>query len=481
MVYNIPVSHLDKLQKQIQRIRNKGANITFNVGPEIYIEDDKIEGVFHKCNQVEVEGSYIINGWQFVATIEHGNGANIIRAVDDELAERIPDKYRTCDKECEHCHKIRDRKDTYLIYNQEGNYFKQVGKTCLKDYTKGLDAETCAQLAEVIHSCSYLRDDPDEDAFLGGGFRGPTYDYIRGDLARRLAYNYVKENGYIKNGGTASALADLIYKHSDEARPATDEEMAEINAWVDTLPLTNNYYWNAVTAWRKPYLEARDLGLVGSLIFTFFKEQNEIAKKKAEADRLAADTANVYVGQEGDRITFEVAKARLLYVKSNGHKSYYAPDSYVMEIIDTDGHIYIWSASINNINPGDKITATIKGYKEFRGKHQTVITRGKVERPNGGREEEEEMEEDLKLKEDYTKPFFCFMKPSYAVHKYYPEQIFSANYPECIKDAEAVFLVNSDLAYVKTKDGAWHKLDEVDKELEVTEITVKDLPQDLVD
>lgn len=380
MIYNIPVSHLDKLQKQVQRIKNKGANITFEVGPEIYIEDPKIEGVFHKCREVEVEGSYKINGWEFIATIEHGEGRNIIRAISDELATQIPDRYWTCGKECEHCNKVRDRKDTYLVYNEEHQEWKQVGKTCLKDYTKGLDAETCAQLAEVIDSCKYLADEADEEAFIGGGFRGPTYDYIKADKIKKIAYKYVQENGYKKDGVTANALADIIYSaKSGEAPKASDEEMAEINQWVEELRETSPYFWNAKTAWSKEYLESRDLALISSLISVFFKDKAVKAQQAAEAERLAADTSNVTVGSIGDRITITVKNARVLYTKSNSHASYYAEPSNVWEIIDEEGHTFIWSTSIGTeIKEGDKITATVKDFKEFRGRQQTVLTRGKI-------------------------------------------------------------------------------------------------------
>ena len=92
MLYNIPVTHLNKLEKQIQRIKNKGADIIFNVGPEIYVEDHKIPGVFHQCAEVEVEGEYKINGWEFAATIEHGENGNIIRAINNDLGRRVPER-----------------------------------------------------------------------------------------------------------------------------------------------------------------------------------------------------------------------------------------------------------------------------------------------------------------------------------------------------------------------------------------------------
>lgn len=379
MVYNIPITHLDRLEKQVQRIRNKGASVVFDVGPEIYIEDSKLPGVFHKCRQVDVEGSYRVNGWDFVATIEHAGDRNIIRAVNDGLLQDMPDYYLTCSRECEHCHKIRDRKDTYLIRNTSTGEWKQVGRTCLLDYTQGLDAETCALLASFVDSCRDIQTEGGEDEFLKGGYKRPASDYVSGLAAKKVAYKWVQDHGYIKDGVTTQAVAHQIYENP-HAEEASDQEIEAVDAWVQTLPDNNAYFWNAKAAWERPYLEARDLGLISSLISVYFKQQAEQARREAEARRNAADPSNITVGQVGDRITIKAKQARILYTKDNGYKSYYAPNSYVWEIIDEEGHTFIWSASTNDIQAGDTITATVKEFKEFRGRKQTVITRGKVER-----------------------------------------------------------------------------------------------------
>ena len=49
-----------------------------------------------------------------------------------------------------------------------------------------------------------------------------------------------------------------------------------------------------------------------------------------------------------------------------------------MEIIDTEGHTYKWSASTNIIGEGYTIVATVKSHYDYKGIKQTVITRGKV-------------------------------------------------------------------------------------------------------
>ena len=154
--YLIPTSEIENLTKKINSIKNKGADIVFEVGNEVVREYTPEHGpkMGIKCLEVEIEGEYKINDWTFVGTIEHGSSGNIIRSFDTSLEGKIPSKYRTIGQECEHCHKIRDRKDTYLVYNDKTNEFKQVGKTCLMGYTNGLSAEFCARLVDVF--CIYI-------------------------------------------------------------------------------------------------------------------------------------------------------------------------------------------------------------------------------------------------------------------------------------------------------------------------------------
>lgn len=373
MIYNIPVSRVEELEKKINRIRNKGADITFNIIGDIWVENPNTDGVFYPCKEIEVEGSYKINGWVFVATIEHGGEeGNIVRIANPSLRERVPSQYWSAPRECEHCHLPRDRKDTYLIYNEETHDWKQVGRSCLKEYTGGLDAEACAQVASLIKECE---DDSNVEHFASMGLGTPS---IESSLVKRIAYELVKNEGYKKDGVTSGKLQDLIFNGHSEPAKASLAQIEEVDKWVEDLSVSSDYIMNAKTAWKKAYLEPRDLALVSSLIALYFRHKTEEARR--EAERAEQGLSNDYVGAEGDRITFEVKSARVLYEKYTRVNYYNSVMSNVWEIIDTEGHTYIWSTSNSDeIKAGNKITATIKGYKEFRGIKQTIITRGKIE------------------------------------------------------------------------------------------------------
>lgn len=143
MRYTIHEGNMQKAEKKLTTLKNKcekyGCNFKCDVIGELFAEVE--EGRIAKFFVLDVEGEAKVNGWRFVATVEHTEAGNIIRAFDNTV--EIPERYRTSEAVCEHCNSKRRRKDTYLIVNESGE-FKQVGKSCLKDFTNGLTAEAIA-------------------------------------------------------------------------------------------------------------------------------------------------------------------------------------------------------------------------------------------------------------------------------------------------------------------------------------------------
>lgn len=385
--YLIPLNRLDSLSKQIQRIRNKGANITFDiVDPDVEYVVPNTNGarVIH-CAKVNVEGTYRINGWRFVATIEHSEPENIIRVADTSMAPHIPERYRTVGRECEHCHIRRDRNDTYLVYNEEDNEWKQVGRTCLKNYTSGLDAETCAYFADVLSEI-----DKENDALHRGNFDelGDSWlnnnSSFNSDYVKKKAYAFVRDNGYVP-GQTAGHFITAL-ENDEIAGSATDEEIEEVNNWFEAAR-DNDYIRNARAAWNKRNFEGRDAGLITSAISTFFRDkQRNQARAQAFSNRQRANAenpSNQWAGEVGDKVTLTIAEDPVVIYTRSGGSYYNSYDYPVYKIVGTDGKVYIWgSANNEEISKGDILRGTIKKLLERRdGEKQTELTRCKVTHP----------------------------------------------------------------------------------------------------
>ncbi len=400
MKYYIPYNKVEKLEKIINRANKKGASILFVKGEESY--QDGIMYVHPKygntlietpikvrCIECEVDGTYRINGWSFVGTIQFTPNGNIIRLVDSYFEGKIPTRYLHTPSICEHCGKVRNRKDTYLICSDEGE-FKQVGSSCLLEYTQGLDANVCAEMMSSLNKVLDLAKlEYQDDEFFRSSYNYSSdcsYDSLE---VKKHAYALVTKYGYHKmeNGnGSANDLSDFLFRNSPSdvweplygslEMPSEDiinaiDEYAKANLEKEEF----GYIRNASLAWLNDGIEYRDFGLVCAFVNTYLKEVARLEKQKIDVE----SKNNVHVGNVGDKITIKVAHARVLFIKDNSSYSYYAESTKVWEIIDEEGHTYKWSANFGvDIHSGDTIKATIKAHSEYKGIKQTIITRGKV-------------------------------------------------------------------------------------------------------
>ena len=151
--YAILEGNMERLMKKITRIQNKcrkfGCDFHFaEVGEEFRkVKDDCGEIRLARFVMVEAEGTAIVNGWKSIASVEHTDKGNIIRSACDV---EVPARYYDSNPVCEHCNSRRYRKDTFIVMNEETGEFKQVGKSCLCDFTHGMSAEGVASYTALF-------------------------------------------------------------------------------------------------------------------------------------------------------------------------------------------------------------------------------------------------------------------------------------------------------------------------------------------
>ena len=155
--YMIFEGFIDELMKKLTLIENKcrkygiDCKVELTGNEEIRTLVQKADGheIEHHLRYVEVEaeGKAQINGWEWLASVESTEKGNIIHSASDI---EIPTKYYTSDCYCEHCNTNRWRKYLYLVKNVESGEIKQVGKSCLADYTHGMNADMIAQYRSLF-------------------------------------------------------------------------------------------------------------------------------------------------------------------------------------------------------------------------------------------------------------------------------------------------------------------------------------------
>lgn len=386
MLYEIFEDNMPRLQKKLANIQKKcaayGCEFSYKELGETFRQvRDEETGVKHtaKFITVDVSGTARVSDWEFIATIEHSKPINIIRSFRPEV--EIPESYYTADTRCDHCKTKRNRKDTYLIRNTNTGEFKQVGKTCLKDFTRGLSAEV------VTAYVSWF------DELIKGEQPTPGFKpYYPVSEVLQYAVEAVRLYGYTKTYSEGISTQDIVREQMfqqtgyeervredgfDVDHHGNKERVEQILTWVPSLADEFGYNTNLKAVYHKEFCEGRDFGLICSAVAVYNREMER--KARHELTR-RADEKSVWVGSEGDRIELHDLSVRLL----TGWDTQFGY-TYLYKLTAPDGTIFTWKTgkwlgSSEEISANDRVSlkGTIKGHNEYKGIMQTELTRCRV-------------------------------------------------------------------------------------------------------
>jgi len=393
MTHKIPTYRLDQLRHRISLLSQKAEKlgcepIGLKLIGEPYFAKDAIGARVEKFQNVEVYGPEPkLNGWHFVAVIQHTQEGNILRTLPDFEA---PNCYRNTLPHCDHCHLKRNRVDTYLCRHDDG-LFKQIGSSCLKDFLGHGDPAAIASLFEILLTASdYCQDAEIWESDGTGSARFIDLQNFLAYVARSIRVDgwtsakTVKESYWLHLQPTSGrALSDMFppkYQDIERVYPADcDTELAQkALAWTREHFETNaaalsDYEWNLRTATRLDYIENRVTGLCASLIPYYQRAQDQEIKQKRQAE------TSTYFGTRGKREVFTLTLSRV-----NSFDSQFGT-CYLYSFLDPAGNVAVWKTSkpeLSETQAGQtfKVKATVKAHEIYRTKtgkmiEQTILTR----------------------------------------------------------------------------------------------------------
>lgn len=379
MDYIIVDEFLENVVKKANRIVKKcaalGQPFTLSVGEPTYVSHVRDGGleVRYPAHVVSVEGVARIDGWRFVARIEHTEAGNLVM---NAPGMKCPERYREAKPHCDHCHAERFRKETFVIVSDDGEY-RQVGRDCLALYTRGLDAEACVLYSEM--ACMM-----EGQSGNCGGCAEWGYDpkvFVAACLAN------IEVGGYDRDK-IDWWVEESIYEPKNATRPSASDYLAanreKVEAVIESARNSedaSDYMANVRVVFRMEAISIRRVRLVASYCAKYLKET---AKAKAVAKKASESS---HVGKVGERVRFRVrvndGKAYRVLFRKSVHIAWntYA-ETAVVELIDVDGNVYKWNAS--NLDAFDEasegateieVVGTVKEHSEYKGVKQTVITR----------------------------------------------------------------------------------------------------------
>lgn len=412
--YRVPYLYA-KLEPYFKKAKKFNVPYIMEEIGKVDLKDD--ENKVQHCIIIKLEFSIQINGWKFVAAIDHLPNGNIIRNIS---GADLPEKFRTADSYCEHCHTDRRRKATYVVYSESEGY-KQVGKNCLFLYT-GIDLNKIASAMDIwnyIHTYSE-----------GGGEYDPDYTPIRASKScdardvLAIAWKLVSVFGYSKKGNANSTIGryntaidyldgtmnryngkeyirykKFLEENKIEFLTEEDYEMADtIIKWVNAQKTSSEYINNLQVilgnyeeyekidpitlksyTYKSCYMAKKYINMVISVISAYNKAMNIISERKLKHDK---EMESKHIGTVGEKIEFVLKDVKVLTSWEN-YFGYYPTTTYMYKITDENGNICIWQTTKNvNIENCLKSTTTVKGkvkeHSEYNGVKQTVLTNCKL-------------------------------------------------------------------------------------------------------
>lgn len=296
----------------------------------------------------------------------------------------LPLYYYTANGNCDHCNYNRKRNTTAVLVNLDTNEFKQVGITCLKEYT-GIDC------IDVIHNFVDIHDiinDMDKMSIESSDMkRFKQYKKVTDYLANCIYCTLT--NGYIKDKTKYEAFD--IEEKVNEKYYSIANDVIEYFKSLDFLTC-DNFNNNIRTA----LLQDAICYANGFIAYAYMSYEKEIAKQKEL--EIKKSESKGYYGNVGDKVKLD--NVSIQYVGSyESYFGYYPTTTYIYKITTQDGFIFTWKTSKGTVETkgkeymyqGEKtyeiintsiteftsIKGTIKAHTEYNGDLQTELTRCK--------------------------------------------------------------------------------------------------------
>ena len=403
MRYAIEEHFIDQVERKLNRISKKckanGNDFHYErVGEEVRekVEHNVYRGKVvtrYRFIIIDVEGTAKVGNYELVAALEIHNSGNVIRRVNTEI--ELPIRFRHSENVCEHCRRLRNRRELYIVHNLESNEFKQVGGDCLNEYTNGLSAEYVASYMDVITELEAYNN------FIDNSIDVPHYYNVKDVIA--YAVEITNKMGYFnsQNDVATKHLVTMmlathrsfyekisqINKHlnryrfnvsfdnDDFHKPETEESVSRIIQYYKTIDNDSEFVHNVKVLLNDGYAQANAIGFLAYLPEGYNKYlQREIKK----AERIKQTGISEYYGEIKKRYKeVEVSEVERVAAYDSDFG-----ETYVYKIVLRNGEILIWRTSKyiagDDMTKIKTVTFTVKSHSEYKGEKQTEITRAKV-------------------------------------------------------------------------------------------------------
>lgn len=341
MTYLIPTQNVATLQADIAKLAKKAAKLgcaapVLTIGKTVSVKIGETaygDIVYAQKVEVSVTGEAPkLNGWSFIGVVESVEGSTVLRSVP---GHQIPEQYRDADPcNCDHCKINRRRNSTFIVHHESGE-FKQVGRSCIRDFLGHANPEHVAAYAQHLVEIDFS-DYDEEDASYGS-----TQLAYGTDAVVAAAIRAIKLFGYRKtdcDNNTRDIVAMHLFGKNESSRLPIEQEDRNLAVqaveWMRKL--SGSEFSLNVAAYAKcdavPY---KAFGYIAAATMMFLKSIDDLRANAA----IKQDISNEALGAVGDKIS---VRATVLTAHKFSRQTYHYYDSGVSQVLmlKTDaGHL----------------------------------------------------------------------------------------------------------------------------------------------
>lgn len=405
--YNIFAENLSPLMRLTARLNKRAAKlgldpITVTKMGDVHIRNKDGVTVDHFIT-IEIAGETpVLNGYEFVATIQHaGEAGNILRVVPS-FEGTLPERFRTADPgNCDHCRMYRRRNDTFVVMHTDAGAvtYHQVGRNCLVDFVGSEKVHSAAAMAEMIS----LLGESAEGMGVEHGRRGESTMLLEpavawaaeamfrgGWISRTKAQNENKfatvdaailamdnhKNSRKCNrdcGPSAKCLNHFV--PSDEAKAHAAKVLEWAPSWLEremARSQDSDYIWNMNVVLAGETIAVRSYGLAASVLGAYQREQEY--RQRIAIERAEQPESN-WIGTVGEKLVLALTVKAVRFLDTGwGVKS-------LITYVSEEGNIVKWFATGHlKVTEGqtETLEMTVKEHREYNGIKETHVQRVKV-------------------------------------------------------------------------------------------------------
>jgi hypothetical protein len=383
MEIKIPSENYESLSRKIDSLNNKAQKlnlepISLNIIYSIGMAIPEKNGLFKEVTffNVKVDGEPpVLDGWKFVGIIEPTPEGNFVTEISKNY--KIPDKYRHTDLcDCEHCGIKRDRATAFIVMNEETNEFLQVGRVCLKSYTKDTDPKNIALYESFFKLKEFAAVDTTRkvhpvynvNEILAFCIKGKEiFPEYNGEKLLRIYFGIQDYNLF--NTDYYKQLKEEKLKILLNINDETYDKVENFKNSILNLDSTNNNaIWNYQLAMKekytiKPYVLVESLEFKEAYDIKITLEEKklkeELIRKQKQFEENEAKKQRVHVGNVGEKIQVKVTLDSVKFISND------FGGSLLYSFRDDNRNSINWFNSGKGIFSDDEAKEIIKEQKSF--------------------------------------------------------------------------------------------------------------------